>query len=105
MVKVENLPDWTERKNLYIFAGIEVVAYRIKGEKWMVKTSRCSQCGNCCKNLDSRFPFGVNGVCKYLQKEVGDNDRWLCGLAGLRPHGCSVSSSSYEKCTVKYEEV
>ena len=106
MTKIEiEIPEWTERKNLYIFAGIEVVAYKTKGEKWMVKSSRCSQCGYCCQHLDDRFPFQIDGVCKYLQKQVGNNDRYQCGLMGLRPHSCGISPSFYDKCTVKYEEV
>ena len=100
-----DLPEWTDRKNQYIFAGIEVVAYKTKGDKWMVKTARCSKCGWCCQHLNDRFPFAENGVCTYLIKEVGNNPRWLCGLMGLRPNSCGIAASSYEHCTVKYEEV
>jgi len=43
--------DFAER-NLYVFAGIDLVAHKYRGEKnWTVKIQRCSQCGTCCQNL------------------------------------------------------
>ena len=42
------VPDWAEDKNLRLFAGIELCAQRLDGQKMQVKTVRCNFCGECC---------------------------------------------------------
>lgn len=99
-----DLPDWVDERNIHIFAGIEEVARKHKDAPWEIKISRCSMCGRCCRKLPRSFPFRLeNGSCKYLIKEVGNNDRWLCGLKTQRPHGCGAAQpSSISECTVEY---
>ena len=100
------IPEWAKDNNIYIMAGMNLLAYRYRGGPLMVKTDLCSMCGKCCMELDNRHPFVTEtGGCKYLTKEVGDNDRWLCGLHGFRPHGCAVTTPERNDCTVKFEEV
>ena len=100
-----DLPEWVDTKNIHIFAGIEEVARKYKDAPWEIKTSRCSQCGRCCMNLPKSFPFRLpGGRCRYLEKEVGDNDRYLCGLKGCRPHNCGIAQPIWQpECTVRYE--
>lgn len=93
-------------RNFYVFAGIDLVAYKFRGGVWYKKISDCSMCGKCCRSLPNSFPFKlVDDSCKYLVKEPGDNDMWLCGLGIQRPHGCSVGESKIPECTAKYEKV
>lgn len=107
MDKIEvEIPEWAKDCNIYVMAGMNLLAYRYRGGPLMVKTGLCSMCGRCCKNIDSKHPFVTeDGSCRYLVKEVGDNDRWLCGLGVFRPHGCAVSHRDTEYCTVKFEVV
>jgi len=99
------IPEWVKDNNIYIMAGMNLLAYRYRGGLLMVKTQQCSMCGNCCMNLDEKHPFSdPQKACQYLEKEVGDNQHWLCGLGAMRPHGCAVAHSTYKNCTVRYEE-
>jgi len=101
-----DIPEWAKDNNIYIMAGMNLLAYRFRGGPLMVKTEFCSMCGKCCSNINGKHPFlTVDGRCTYLVKEVGDNDRWLCGLGGFRPHGCAVTTPDAEYCTVRFEEV
>ena len=105
-MKVEiELPDWANRSNLYILSETEPVAYKLKDGVWMVKVSKCRMDGQCCMNHSDKFPFSlVDGRCAYLKKEVGNNDRWRCGLGLFRPLQCCVGGGD-EDCSVTYEEV
>ena len=113
-MKIElDLPDWTEERAIYIMAGIELVAYKIPGQKWKIKTGRCNQCGKCCMNLRKTHPFPViNGRCVYLVREPGKEERYRCGLGIQRPFGCCVGvltgSDAFQKipeCTETFEEI
>ena len=105
-----DLPEWTNQKQtLRIFAGIELVAYKLPDEKWQVKTSRCNMCGKCCMNFKEGrhiFPL-IDGRCIHLTKEAGNNDRWLCKLGLLRPFGCSagLGKDFSNDCVESFEEV
>ena len=75
------LPDWTDGRNIYILAGMELAAYQYIGDSLKIKTSRCNKCGKCCEikncnklrenrtcSLDIKRPFlccitnGINHV-------------------------------------------
>lgn len=106
-MKIElELPKWADERNIYILAGIELAAYKVRGKKWLVKTERCNMCGKCCFNVKGRYPLpAIRGQCPHLVKEVGDNDRWLCGLGANRPFGCCIGVTNEEYCSERFEEV
>jgi len=97
-MKIEiEIPDWADERHIYVFAGIELLAFKHVDEAWKIKTSRCTMCGNCCRNFK-----GVD--CEHLKQ---DGTRWVCGLGLARPISCSFSagSSRYEGCSEKFEVV
>lgn len=101
------LPQWTEERAIYLFSGVELVIFRMRGGKWNFKISRCNLCGKCCMGLEKHsFPL-VDGQCIHLKKEPGKNSpKWLCGLGMGRPFGCCVGTpSNMSECTEKYEEI
>ena len=100
-----NLPNWTEERTIYIMAGIELVAYKVRGKGWKVKIERCNMCGDCCTKVKGHpFPT-IDGKCIYLQKEPGKNQMWRCSLGIRRPFGCCVAVSQDNlRCTEKYED-
>ncbi len=109
-MKIEiELPDWIEDHAIHIFSGMSLVAFKNRGGKWSVKTSKCNWCGKCCQKLDNRHPFPViNGQCIYLAKEPGNNEQWLCGLSLNRPFGCSIGipdKKEHPYCTEEYEVI
>lgn len=108
-MKVElDLPNWIDRQVIQIFAGIERIAYKYPDKPMMIKSGRCSMCGKCCMDLDNRHPFPIeNGRCIYLEKEVGKNERWLCGLRINRPYRCCIGTGNRKvpECTEKYKAV
>jgi len=84
------LPDWCDSRHIYILAGIELAAYQHVGKPMMVKTSRCSMCGECCNE------------CKELRP---DGDKLVCGLGLDRPFACCIglASVSIEGCTQRFK--
>jgi len=104
-----NIPDWAKGRNLRIFAGIELLAYkRPTDEKWHVKVSRCNMCGKCCMNLPDyhylrEWRDPETGNCKYLEKR---GDTYECKLGMGRPFACCMSNPSrIEECSEKFEVV
>lgn len=93
---VIDLPEWAEGKNLYIFAGIETVAYKYLNRPLKVKTSRCDQCGDCCRNIKGDYPPQTDGVCDHLK----DN---ICSLGVLRPFTCGFPNEKFE-CAERYDD-
>lgn len=85
-----DLPDWVEGKNLYVFAGMELAAYKPVGQSLMVKDSRCSVCGRCCTTK--------HGRCEHL------TDRGECGLKINRPFACGLTGhpKRVKECTESY---
>ena len=87
------LPDWVEEKEaaIHILAGMERVAYKMPWDDfWMVKSSRCSQCGLCCQTV----------ACSLLTE---DN---LCSLGTERPFRCCVTEpKNIPECTSLYTKV
>jgi Fe-S-cluster containining protein len=101
-----DLPAWADERNIYVMAGIEVVARKHKDGPWEIKTGRCNMCGLCCSNLGPGHPFPlIDGRCIHLAKEVGDNTRWLCSLRHNRPFNCSISAPIVEYCPIKFRTV
>jgi len=111
MKLVVELPDWCDERHIYVMAGIEMAAYKLYGEdKIHVKTTRCTECGQCCEKLYARWIFDrtEEGDCEHLDKEIGGNRP--CALGVMRPIGCCVGLqqkgkySDYPSCTVEYIE-
>lgn len=106
---VLDLPDWVNERHIYVMAGIELAAYKLYGEdKFHIKTSRCSQCGECCMNLtqSAGVPIGQDGHCLHLIAIGSKNE---CDLRLYRPFGCSTGMQrkgefDHPSCTVEYKE-
>lgn len=95
-----------EDRNIRVFAGIDLIAEKLRGDKWKIKTRRCSMCGKCCMDLKEDHPFPViDGQCVYLVNPPGYGNKWICGLGVNRPHGCAIGTPNADYCTVKYEYV
>ena len=87
-------------------AGIEMIAFKNRGDKWQIKTGVCSMCGKCCMTRKNNYIFPViDGKCVYLENPEGYGDKWVCGLGGFRPIACSVSNPIDKYCTVKFKYV
>ena len=100
-----DLPDRANERNVYVMAGIELVARRMYGQEWQVKSVGCNLCGKCCQNLSDDQPYPievVDGQCIHLQKEPGDNDQWVCALGLQRPFGCSVGEPETDYCSIEW---
>ena len=103
-MKIE-LPEWTEGKNIYVFAGIELVALKsVERPVLSVKEVRCNMCGKCCMNLPDNWKHGVVGSnCQHLSFDGND---YLCKLGKSRPFACSASDDSEKEfCCVTWKEV
>jgi len=103
-IRVE-LPGWTKDKDIYIFAGIELVAKSENG-KIIVKTARCNFCGKCCMHIPDHSQFTKlgfrdekTGNCKYLRTS---GDRYECSLGMMRPFFCSAADQGHPDCCVEY---
>ena len=103
-----DLPEWCDKCNIYIMAGMELAAYKVYGEDVIhVKTARCNQCGKCCMNLPQTFFFNrkEDGSCEFLKMSKKGN-YGTCSLGMARPHICNVSRESKETrsyCSIEYE--
>lgn len=97
------LPDWADDMlELYIITGTgEVVAKRIKGQKWQVKIVRCKHCGECC------VPSGQTEKCNWLKVEDPGLGTLMCGNPD-RPFHCVKGNGTLDcpdKCSVRFKEV
>ena len=99
MIERSQLPEWVQERALYIFAGIELLAYQLPEESWWVKTGRCSQCGKCCQKF-KESPFGLGPPCPMLTEVANE---WRCSLLINRPFGCCVGISSLPECSEQFE--
>ena len=108
-MKIEvEIPDKYKDRNVWIFAGIEPVAFKLfDNQKWKVKTGDCSTCGKCCQNLDNdKWPFKIiDGVCEHLERRPGKKKTYLCRLNINRPFGCCIGLKKIPECTVEFEVV
>lgn len=111
-MKIEiEIPDWTvEDQTIYIFSGIELVAFKRPNEKWIKKIGRCSQCGICCTKLDKATNVfvslnAIDGRCIFLKNEP--DGRMTCSFGIGRPFGCCIGRDAKEKenpnCTESFE--
>ena len=103
----DDIVEDQKERNLRLFAGIDLIAYKNRGGEWMVKTRGCSMCGECCRNLPKEHPFPtIDGKCIYLINPPGYGDKWICALGINRPFGCGMEDTSFIKgCTVKYKKM
>jgi len=100
----DNIVSDLKDRNIRVFAGIDLIAEKLRGDKWKIKTSGCSMCGKCCKDLGKVYPFPViDGQCIHLVNPPGYGDKWFCGLGVNRPFGCAILTPTADYCKVKYE--
>jgi hypothetical protein len=104
-----DLPDWCDERHIYIFAGIELAAYRQYGENWIrVKTERCNRCGKCCQQEHWALEFNPGRCECTFMEHLGDEHR--CALGINRPFSCgtgdpmTIPEGPWEECTIRFEE-
>src|SRR3990172_2591320 len=106
MKVILDLPDWVDGRHIYVFAGIELAAYKHHGQGWKVKTGRCRMCGGCCMGLgEVTDPFtAIEGRCIHL---ISDEKMLVCSLGSSRPFACSVAirPKNRKGCTETYDPV
>lgn len=104
-MKIElDIPAWAEERNIYVMAGVEMVAYRLAHEgEFKVKSVRCSGCGKCCMDLpEGHIQRNDSGNCIHL---VPDGEKWVCDLGVHRPFSCGTGFQQKgftEGCSVEY---
>ena len=96
MELVIQLPEWAEQLDIRIFAGMELLAFKHFKGPLMLKTSRCNQCGDCCKQIKGDFPPHTDGVCDFLKDNV-------CSLGTSRPFSCGFPNTKFV-CAEKYND-
>lgn len=99
------LPEWTEERHIRIFAGIEIVAYKLASENtFRIKKSRCNFCGKCCMDVKVDHMFGrdpITGDCQFLRQ---NGKIYECGLGIGRPFSCCASVPNHiSECTERFE--
>jgi hypothetical protein len=102
----EGFEDWANR-HTYILKGMELAAYQHVGKPWMVKSSRCRQCGTCCTTFrkDLKVDWIRDGKCI----DIADPGEVRPCTNGLRmPFHCLISAGPRPKitgCTERYDPV
>lgn len=90
------LPDWIDEKtNLFLVGGNEVIARNVGSRGWEIKTSRCNQCGECCK-----------GKCDHLKETAPGY--FVCGNPDGQPWACVRGSGEdlgEKVCSIRFERV
>ena len=111
IVKIEvdlpDFPDWENERCIYIMAGIELAAFKMPGEPWMIKVARCDMCGKCCMELSEKHPLPItvkNGICDQLVKEPGNNDIWKCAFGSQRPFACCIGEPDNDYCSIQWKK-
>ena len=95
------IPDWAYQNVISVYAGTECLAYKYPDQPLMVKTGRCSHCGDCCKDWEPNGNkwFTEGGKCKFLNENTcsaGLDRPFICCLTPFKPYN--------ENCTVTFEE-
>ena len=103
-MKIElEIPDWASGGFLRIIHNnMETVAFKDHGadSPWMVKSSRCNNCGECCLDVHGLMPSDDEGRCIYLVKEGG---KYRCNAGGSKNAGC-FGDPDIDGCTVIYRK-
>jgi Fe-S-cluster-containing hydrogenase component 2 len=108
-----DFPEWTDERNIDIFAGIEHAIKRENGV-WYVKDRRCNLCGQCCMNVPEDWPHGYNketGNCIHLEYNTtaefeGETyKQYLCDLCADRNFSCSRSEGEPEFCSIIWNKI
>lgn len=88
----------------------------IQGRYWKV-LGECNQCGECCLNITLPNEWDdykdENGKCKYLQKEIVDDQvKYRCMKQWNKPAGCVLypfnpldKNHFTENCSYSFEEI
>ena len=106
-MKIElEIPDWADSTRVLIIAGTECVAQKLPHENfWMVKTTRCNRCGECC--LDGPpTPYGLDDESKCLKLKLIDG-QWTC-MAGMgKSLRCVLDPNlvGYQPCCIEHKKV
>lgn len=101
---VIKIPEWAADGQLRVLLnGIELVAYKEPGDSpVMVKTVRCTKCGECCMDLGvGHEKADDEGKCKHLVHEDG---KWICNAGALRWYGCVADPVGQYDCPIEYKE-
>jgi hypothetical protein len=106
-VELDLPEEYAESKGaLRLFLGIELIAKKMYGESWQVKTVRCNFCGECC-NVGIQGTEGIDpntGYCKHRVEE--SPGRYVCGLGSNRPFSCcayAAGPDDQDKCCIRWE--
>lgn len=90
------IPDWAEKRAIYVMAGVELLAYQYPGGPLLVKAGRCNECGDCCT---------IRGEpCEHLIPN--GSERMVCGKGPGRPFSCCIGRGAdrVAHCTERFEE-
>jgi len=104
------LPDWVNAENLYLITRNELIAKKMSGQSWEIKTTRCNKCGHCCEihpKVGAYFPLKENGECIHLRRE---GRKKMCYLGMEKPLACVLGEPEGMehkkiKCKIKYKVV
>lgn len=92
------IPEWAEKRHIYIFAGIDLLAFQEFPRDYInIKTVPCSMCGECCNAF------------KCEQIEIYGREQ-RCALGLQRPFSCStadpmtVTDGFSDKCAIQFKK-
>ena len=101
------IPDSLVDQRLLLIAGNrELIAKKAPDESfWLVKTTRCNMCGECCMDIGKNwaFPPDEEGKCPKLEK---DEDKWKCKAGHNTPVRCIPDPLKVNapNCCITYEK-
>lgn len=92
-------------QNLFLFSGMNHIAFKRREKEWMVKTQGCSMCGECCCESHAPNLPMKDGWCMQLEDHPTEKEKRWCNLGILRPFGCAIGIPKFEpECTLKWEK-
>jgi hypothetical protein len=109
-----DLPDWVDDGSaIRIFKGVELVAKKMLGKPWEIKTVRCDMCGECCTIdgpgwKDSTVEAREDGYCRELIPKSDEPGKFICRLGSGRPFSCSAYAAGPddgEKCCIRWKTI
>jgi len=95
-----DLPKWAEERDIFIMAGMELVAVkRAYSNDVYVKDVRCQKCGKCCEDVPENhfYEKGIDGHCIKLE-----NGR--CVEREYKPFACCVGEKTIKECLITYRK-